>query len=96
VTTRRRLKLPDDFLGTVAALLNTPPPKAKPPTYKAIQVEVRKSSGVIAQTCWIADVLRQMGYAVKDAPNRKSVRSVKPCPPDKIDAIKAAVSRLRK
>jgi hypothetical protein len=23
------LKLPDDFLGTVAALLNTPPPKGK-------------------------------------------------------------------
>lgn len=24
-----RLKLPDDFLGTVKALLNTPPPKKK-------------------------------------------------------------------
>jgi hypothetical protein len=25
-----RLKLPDDFLGTVAAFLNRPPPKARP------------------------------------------------------------------
>lgn len=90
-----RLKLPDNFLGTVRAFLNTPrPPRGRPPTYKAIQAEVRKADGFVAQTCWIADVLRQMGYPVKDAHNRKGAKPVKPCPVDKVVAIKSAIKKL--
>lgn len=43
---RGKLKLPDDFLGTVAALLNTPPPpkkgKKKPAKKRAVRSEVTK------------------------------------------------------
>jgi hypothetical protein len=34
-----RLKLPDDFLGTVAALLNTKPPKKKGTRKKAVTTQ---------------------------------------------------------
>ncbi|HKW00747.1 MAG TPA: hypothetical protein VJN96_13045 [Vicinamibacterales bacterium] len=70
-----------------------PTPKGKPPTYRAIAEEVRLSAGFVAQTCCIADVLRQMGYPVQDAPNRKGKEPVKPCPPDKVDAIRRAIER---
>ena len=38
---RTRLKLPDDFLGTVRALLNTPPPPKKAKRKKAKRKAVR-------------------------------------------------------
>ena len=70
--------------------------KGRPPTYKDVIAEVRATVGFEAQTCWIADVLRQMGYPVKDAHNRKGKQTVKPCPPGKIPAIKRAVKKLAK
>lgn len=41
---RQTLQLPDDFLGTVSALLNTPPPpKGKKPTKrKAVKKGAKK------------------------------------------------------
>jgi hypothetical protein len=35
--TQTRIKLPDDFLGTVAALLHTPPPPKAKPAKKAVK-----------------------------------------------------------
>jgi hypothetical protein len=37
-----------------------------------------------------------MGYPVEDAPNRKGVDPVKPCPKEKVSAIKQAVWTLSK
>jgi len=90
-----RLKLPSNFLGTVNALPNTPPPpKGPPPTYRAIAAAVRKADGFSVKTCWIADVLRQLGYPVKDAPNRKGREPVNPCPAARVAAIRRAVRHL--
>lgn len=59
-----------------------------PPTYKAVIAWVKKNKGyTISHTCWIADVKEQMGYEMKEAPNRKGADRCVPCPPDKINDI---------
>jgi hypothetical protein len=59
-------------------------------TYTQIQLFVAEKYGWIPETCWIADVKRKCGLPAKDAPNRKSNESVKPCPPEKRRAIEEA------
>ena len=40
---KTKLKLPDDFLGTVAAFLNTPPPPKKTKRRKVQKPKARKA-----------------------------------------------------
>jgi hypothetical protein len=50
-------------------------------TYKAIQADVRDSSGRTVKTCWIAHVKALNGLPIRQAPNRQSLNSrVHPCP----------------
>jgi len=61
-------------------------------TYKEIQDHVRKKNGFVPQTCWIAHVLADHGLTTRMAHNRASRNSrAKPCPPDKREAIVAAL-----
>ena len=39
-------------------------------TYKNIQEEYRKNYSMTIKSCWIADVKRELGFQMKDAPNR--------------------------
>lgn len=64
-------------------------------TYTQIQLYVAEKYGWIPETCWIADAKRKCGLPVKDTPNRKSGISVKPCPADKLTAIKEAFRHFK-
>lgn len=58
---------------------------------KKIQPWVKKNYGFAPETCWIADVKYQPGLPMRKAPNRKSAERVKPCPPEKVKSIRAAL-----
>lgn len=60
-------------------------------TYKEIQAWVKQNYGFVPETCWIADVKNQCGLSMREAPNRIGISRVKPCPPEKIGAIRAAL-----
>jgi hypothetical protein len=60
------------------------------PTYAEIIQYVRETYGFVPQTCWIAHVKEQHGLPLRDAPNRRGARQ-KPCPPNKREAITAAL-----
>ncbi len=60
-------------------------------TYKQIQEWVKQNYGFVPATCWIADVKSQAGLPMRKAPNRKGAERVKPCPPEKVDSIQAAL-----
>jgi hypothetical protein len=60
-------------------------------TYKQIQTWVKQNYGFVPETCWIADVKSQAGLPMQIAPNRKGVERVKPCPPEKMESIRAAL-----
>lgn len=47
--------------------------------------------GFVPETCWIAHVKQMSGLAMRKAPNRKSAAWVKPCPPQKVESIRAAL-----
>lgn len=59
-------------------------------TYQEIQDWVKRRYGFVPKTCWIADVKAQCGLPVRRAPNRRGIQRLAPCPPGKIEAIKAA------
>jgi hypothetical protein len=65
------------------------------PTYKAIQREVRITSGLVPKTCEIAHVLELLGQRPRIAPNRinPNVRRY-PCPTEKQAAIVEALRKL--
>ena len=65
------------------------------PTYKAIQREVRITSGSVPKTCEIAHVLELVGKRLRTAPNRinPNVRRY-PCPTEKQAAIVEALRKL--
>jgi hypothetical protein len=65
------------------------------PTYKAIQREVRITSGFVRKTCEIAHVLELLGKKLRIAPNRinPNVRRY-PCPTEKQAAIVEALRKL--
>lgn len=64
-----------------------------PPTYQAIIEWVKANKGYTVETCWIADVKEQMGYEMKEAPNRQGNERVVPCPPEKINDIREALEK---
>ena len=50
-------------------------------TYKEIQERYKKRYGTVVKTCWIADVKRKKGHAVRLASNRLDKKKPKyPCP----------------
>ena len=61
-------------------------------TYREIQEHVRTHTGRVPKTCWIAHVKSDLGLTMRTAPNRfsASTRQI-PCPPDKRQAILAAL-----
>jgi hypothetical protein len=61
------------------------------PTYSRVQAYILKRHGFTAETCWIADVKKALGYPVRTAWNRNGVGRVKPCPPSKRSAIEDAI-----
>jgi hypothetical protein len=63
-------------------------------TYKEIQRWVKQQYGFVPKTCWIADIKQQAGFHVRRAHNRKGDRRVYPCPPEKAEAIRAAMSHF--
>jgi hypothetical protein len=60
-------------------------------TYKQIQAWVKHNYSFVPATCWIADVKSQSGLPMRKAPNRKGAERVKPCPPEKMEAIQKAL-----
>jgi hypothetical protein len=61
-------------------------------TYRGIQQQVRRQSGFVPKTCWIAHVMADHGLTSRVAPNRMSlVERQHPCPPEKRPHILAAL-----
>ena len=60
-------------------------------TYKQFQTWVKQNYGFVLATYWIADVKSQAGLPMRKAPNRKGAERVKLCPPEKVEAIRAAL-----
>ena len=60
-------------------------------TYAQIQEHIRTQYGFVAQTCWIAHVKEMCGLQLRVSHNRHDPsKREKPCPPDKVEPIKAA------
>jgi hypothetical protein len=64
-------------------------------TYKQIQEYIKAKYGFQPKTCWIADVKEQEGLYVKHAWNRTRNERQVPCPPEKIEYIRAALRHFR-
>jgi hypothetical protein len=60
-------------------------------TYQQIQLWVKQKYGFTPATCWIAHVKQMSGLQMRKAPNRIGTERVKPCPPEKVESIKAAL-----
>jgi hypothetical protein len=60
-------------------------------TYKKIQNYVKQRYGYTPETCWIAHVKQMSGLRMRKAPNRMGTERVKPCPPEKVESIRAAL-----
>jgi hypothetical protein len=70
---------------------------AKRATYGQIQVYCKSHYGFIPQTCWIADVLAELGLTSRQAPNRRNPdRPTKPCPSERRTAIIEAIARAER
>ena len=64
-------------------------------TYPEIRAYVRERYGYAPKTCWIAHAKELCGLRPKMAPNRRNPASrVHPCPPDKLEDIKAAFTHF--
>ena len=57
---------------------------------KEVQFRVRLHAGFVPRASWIADVKEQLGMPVRRAPKRVGERK-HPCPPEKREAIVAAL-----
>lgn len=63
--------------------------------YREIQAEVKRTSGLVPKTCWIAHVLSDHGLTRRQAWNRVDPSARKhPCPSAKRPAIEQALRRL--
>lgn len=63
--------------------------------YERITRYIRTNRGYVAQTCWIAHVLDDLGLTTRTAPNRLDpTKRVKPCPPSKRADIEEAIRAL--
>ena len=60
-------------------------------TYKQIQAWVKQQYGFLPKTCWIAHVKHMSGLPMRAAPNRQGEERVEPCPPEKVEPIRAAL-----
>ena len=60
-------------------------------TYKQIQAWVKQQYGFVPETCWIAHVKHICGLPMREAPNRLGEERIKPCPPEKVEPIRAAL-----
>ena len=63
-------------------------------TYKEIQNHIRERHGFTAKTCWIADIKDRLGLISKQAPNRKGVDRLHPCPKNKESFIIGALKHF--
>jgi hypothetical protein len=64
-------------------------------TYQDVAREVKASAGFVPKTCWIAHVLELLGVKLRHASNRISPAEKNyPCPPEKMNAIIAALYKL--
>jgi hypothetical protein len=71
-------------------------PSERRPTYGQIQAYCRRTYGFTPQTCWIADVLSELGLTRRQAPNRKDPLALrKPCPAHRRFEILEAAKALR-
>ena len=62
------------------------------PTYRQVQDYVLRRYGYTVKTCWIAHVKELDGLSPRVAPNRLNPAArTNPCPPDKVEAIRAAL-----
>lgn len=65
-------------------------------SYSEIVTWIRRHHGFSAQTCWIADIKAAHGLTTRQASNRiDPMRKVKPCPPNKRQAIEDALRHFR-
>lgn len=64
------------------------------PTYSQIQRWCKERYGYVAQNCSIADVKARHGLTEREAHNRTGPMRVKPCPPDRVGHIEAALRAL--
>ena len=63
-------------------------------TYKQIQDWVKLHYDFVPQTCWIADVKQMNNIPMRKAFNRVGECRVKPCPPEKVEPIQAALEHF--
>lgn len=67
------------------------------PTYRAIQSQVRITSGFVPKTCWIAHVLELLGKKMRLPSNRVDPNFRRhPCPAERQAAIMEAIRKLEK
>ncbi len=65
-------------------------------TYKEIQAWVKKQSGFVPKTCWIAHVMSDHNLTTRQASNRiNGELRREPCPDNKRPAILAALKHFR-
>ena len=65
-------------------------------TYKEIQAYVKGTYGFLPKTCWIAHMKEICGLPIKMSNNRYSFdKRQKPCPPEKMEAIKGAFRHFK-
>jgi hypothetical protein len=61
-------------------------------TYAQIQAKVKKDSGFVPKTCWIAHVMSDHKLTKRTAPNRINPKSrTHPCPDEKRKAIETVL-----
>jgi hypothetical protein len=67
------------------------------PKYRAIQSEVRITSGFVPKTCWIAHVLELLGKKMR-LPSYRVDPNVRrhPCPAERQAAMMEAIRKLEK
>jgi hypothetical protein len=63
-------------------------------TYKQIQFWIKQQYGFVPETCWIAHVKHICGLPMRIAPNRLGEERLKPCPPEKVGPISAALKHF--
>lgn len=60
-------------------------------TYEQIRKWVKENYGFYPKTCWIAHVKEISGLPVQPSPRRRGKERANPCPPSKVEPIRAAL-----
>ena len=66
------------------------------PTYKRIQECMRKGTGIVVKSCWIAHVKEIIGVPMRPAPNRGAGHRKHPCPEHLKNPITHCIIELSK